>query len=153
MRLTLTRQRLSIFTMWLLAQKMPGVLMTAVMFVTSVNCFCQTSQVLPVNGDHHQSEFENGCCGGEDRDCDDADQCPRKDSNHSCQHCQGTLVSEIVPVSHFSTIIDHSTLVAVLPPISLDALTLVQIHSRFAGDSPPRSVSPTLLGLHCALTL
>lgn len=131
-------------------------LSAVLVFVTSINCFCQASTANI--GNNPSADQERSCCFGEDHDCNhgDSDHCPdHKNSapDHSCPHCGGTVVSEISPVQNATSFLHYSLLVPTLDPIQVNRLTAVQSRLDDAGDSPPACMPPTLLGLHCALTL
>jgi hypothetical protein len=131
-------------------------LTVVLVFVTSINCFCQAS--ISKVGNNPRAEQERSCCRGDDHDCDhgDSDHCPDHKNNspdHSCPHCRGTVVSEVSPVQNATSFLHHLPLVAILDPIQANLLTAVQLRLDEAGDSPPPCMPPTLLGLHCALTL
>jgi len=127
-----------------------------VMLVTSMNCFCSASRGVAVNGNRPAELPHRSCCDA-DPVCNRPDHCPdqnKKHSGHNCPHCQGTLIGDNAPAIHRGAGLDYSAPVAILASGSLDALTHIQIHWRFAGDSPPPAcMPPTLLGLNCALTL
>ena len=141
----------------MVSRRVFAALTVALVLVTSINCFCQASGATT---DGIQAARQSGhTCFDNDQDCDhgDSDHCPdhhKKDSDHSCPHCRGTLVSEVSPVKNVTSFLDQSLLVAVLDPIQVNLLCAVQLRLNWAdASSPPHFAPQTLLGLHCALTL
>lgn len=155
--LTIAIARLRTSAMRSLRQRLFASFTAVVILVTSVNCWCGASQAVD-DACCRQGSQTRSCCSGDD-DCGqpDADHCPGhngKEPHHCCQHCQGTLVSESSAAQHLSTPFDYCVLHASLGTPNLQSRAIVQLQSsHHFTDPPPLCGPPTLLRLHCALTI
>jgi hypothetical protein len=128
------------------------------MLVTGVKCFCQASA--PDDGGIQRAIVNSKCqwccdaCQNSGGGRDHRSGGSKRDSDGSCPHCRGTLVSDISAVKNFTGSVNPPLLALVFGSADLNLLAAVQPQLDYSpGTSPPHCTPPTLLGLHCALTL
>ena len=151
-----------LFTMGCITQRLISCLTAAVVLLTSLNCMCAGAPFsVSGSGCHEEREAQatKQCCGHDgDHDSHHEERSsPCKhdgsgDHDHSCNHCQGSLVAESPSVQHFSHLFDLSLHAPAFDTngINLFASIAPGTH-HFIGDIPPPVGPPTLLSLGCAL--
>jgi hypothetical protein len=157
-----------LFTMGCVTQRLISCLTAAVVLLTSVTCVCVGAPFSSATaGCHERRELaaDKQCCR-QDRDHGDHDHdghhhppSPCKhdgtgDPDHSCNHCQGSLVANSPSVQQFNHLLDLSLHVPAFDTNGVNLFASVAPGTRhFIGDIPPPVGPPTLLSLGCALNI
>jgi hypothetical protein len=142
-------------------QKLIATFAAVVVLLSSINCFCSTMQG---TGCHADGDQDNSCrphvdkCGDDDRCSDEVpntkgDQRPGE-KDHHCPHCQGTMnldkdqsqASNLRP-----TALEFGLISSGIGQSGHDLFVLLNLRIEPKFSSP--TASPTLLRLHCALTI
>ena len=135
-------------------------LTAAVVLVTSVNCLCQGALLPHDDADCHEAKEaagKNSRCDHDEKGHHEQESTPCKHDDptrHTCNHCQASLVSEPSSAKAVFHLFDLSLYGHAFDINALNLITLDLSHSHhFLSDLPPPVGPPTLLSLHCALTI
>jgi hypothetical protein len=152
-----------LFTMGYMTQRLISCLTAAVVLLTSVNCMCAGAPSSVASVGCHQSRKLSAAkqCCGQDRDHDEHDHhsSPCKhdgsgDRNHSCNHCQGSLVADSPSIQHFNHLLDLSLHAPAFDTNGINLFASIASASHlFIGNIPLPVGAPTLLNLGCALNI
>lgn len=153
-----------VFAMGCVTQRLISCLTAAVVLLTSLNCMCAGAPFPTADAgchEEHEVASANPCCGHDRDDHDGHEQgsspCKHGGSgepDHSCNHCQGSLVADSPSPQHFNHLFDLSLHAPAFDTsgINLFASVVPRVH-HFIGDIPPPVGPPTLLSLGCALNI